>query len=308
MSRVLVTGATGFIGRATLGPLVARGIDVHAVGTRRTGLPGPSGVTWHQADLLDLDAPERIVAAVAPTHLLHLAWDVTPGAFWTSPENLRWVEASLRLVRAFTDAGGRRATLAGTCAEYAWDDRTHCAEGETPLVPATLYGAAKHGLHLVCEAHARQTGLSLSWGRIFFVFGPHERPGRLVSSVAAGLVRGEPVATTQGEQVRDFMCSIDLADAFASLLLSEVEGAVNLATGEPMRIRDLVGLVGERAGRADLLRIGERPATVGEPDRLTAATDRLHREVVWRPGATLETRVDETLAWHRGQLETKSRL
>ena len=115
-------------------------------------------MTWHRADLLDREQTSALMKAVAPTHLLHFAWYAEPGKYWHSEENLRWVEASLRLLRAFAGAGGRRIVIAGTCAEYAWTRETHCKEESTPLRPATLYGSAKHALHLVARSHAAETG------------------------------------------------------------------------------------------------------------------------------------------------------
>jgi nucleoside-diphosphate-sugar epimerase len=281
--KVLVTGGSGFIGRQALQPLRDRGYEVHAPSSR-------------EADLLAPDTAERLIAELQPTHLLHFAWDARPGKYWTSTENLAWVEASLRLLRAF---GGRRAVLAGTCAEYEWTDSVHCVEGSTPLAPSTLYGAAKHGLRGIAERYAEQTGVSLAWGRIFFVYGPYEQPGRLASSVASALVRGEPAETSAGTQVRDFLHSEDLGDAFAALLDSEVEGAVNMASGEPRPIRDVVVALGEAAGRPDLLRIGARPANPSEPASITAAVDRLRDEVGWRGGRTLEQGAADTIAWWR---------
>jgi nucleoside-diphosphate-sugar epimerase len=248
------------------------------------------------ANLLEPGAPERVIAEVRPTHLLHLAWNAKPGEFWTTPENLDWVAASLRLLRAFD---GERAVFAGTCAEYAWEAETHCVEGSTPLVPATLYGTAKHALHTLVE----RSGASTAWGRVFFVFGPHEHPARLASSVARALVRGEAAETGPGTQLRDFLYSEDLADAFVALLDSPVEGAVNLASGDPRPIRELVELLGAAAGRPDLLRIGARPLNASEPAVLTASVDRLRTEVGWTPPRTLEQRVEETVAWWR-QAET----
>lgn len=286
MKRVLVTGGTGFIGRQTLVPLRALGFDVCAPGSA-------------SADLLDPETAIRLMKEVRPTHLLHLAWDVRPGRYWTSTDNLAWVEASLRLLRAFAAAGGERIVLAGSCAEYRWADEVHCVEGETPLEPATLYGAAKHGLRVVAQRYAEETELALAWGRIFFVFGPHEHPARLASSVASALVRGELAGTTAGTQVRDFLYSEDLGAAFAALLDSRVEGAVNVASGEPRPVRDLIVALGAAAGRPDLLRIGARPANPAEPAVLTADVSRLRDEVGWRPPRTLEQRAADAVAWWR---------
>jgi nucleoside-diphosphate-sugar epimerase len=286
VKRVLVTGGTGFIGRQTLEPLRARGYEVHAPGSRA-------------ADLLAPGTAARLVDELRPTHLLHFAWDARPGKYWTSTDNVAWVEASLRLLREFAGAGGERAVLAGTCAEYRWSDRVHCVEAGTALEPATLYGAAKHGLRVVAERYAGQAGFGFAWGRIFFVFGPHEHPARLASSVASALVRGVPAETTAGTQVRDFLHAEDLGDAFAALLDSDVGGAVNVASGEPRPIRDLITALADAAGRPDLLRIGARPSNPSEPAELTAAVDRLRDEVGWRAARTLEQRAADTIAWWR---------
>ena len=112
MTRVLVTGGTGFIGRHAL-PLLA-GHEVHASFSRAPGEDVP-GVTWHRCDLLDTAAATTLVAEVRPTHLLHFAWYAVPGKFWDAAENAPWVEASLGLLAAFAGAGGRRATFAGSC-------------------------------------------------------------------------------------------------------------------------------------------------------------------------------------------------
>ena len=154
------------------------GHEVHAVTTKERP-PGGDRLSWHRADLL---ASADIVTEVAPEVLVHLAWYVEPGRYWTAPENIRWLEASLALLRAFAGAGGRRAVVAGTSAEYDWHAvGGRCHEQRTPLRPATLYGAAKHALHTAAAPYAEQAGFELAWGRIFFVYGPGE-PRRAVSS------------------------------------------------------------------------------------------------------------------------------
>jgi nucleoside-diphosphate-sugar epimerase len=302
MSRVLVTGATGFIGRGAPAALAAHGLEVHAVHSRHAPPPEAVGAVWHRADLLDGPAIDDLVADVAPTHLLHLAWYAEPGAFWRSAENLRWVEASLHLLRAFAAHGGQRAVLAGSCAEYAWTDRTICSEDSTPCRPATLYGASKHALRIIAEPFAQETGLSLAWGRVFFVFGPHERAERLGGSVARSLVLGERARCSHGRQVRDFLYSEDLADAFVALLRSPVEGPVNLASGTPVPVRELVQSLAEAAGRGDLIELGALPSAAGEPSELVADVTRLRSEVGWVPASSLHERAADTIAWWRAEL------
>lgn len=304
MKRVLLTGAGGFVGRRCLAPLALAGYEVHAVGRRAGTHEGSAEVDaprlhWHAADLLDARSVAALVAEVEPTHLLHLAWYTEHGKFWAAVENLSWVGASLKLFEAFAAAGGRRVVAAGTCVEYAPEGDAPCSEASTPLAPATLYGACKHATQVVLEAFARQAGLSAAWGRLFFPYGPGEPPGRLVPSVARALFAGEPALCTHGRQVRDFIHVEDAASAFVALLDSRVEGAVNVASGQPVALREVVEKVAERAGRPDLVCLGARPAPEGEPPSLYADARRLREEVGWSPRYDLDRGIAETVEWLR---------
>jgi nucleoside-diphosphate-sugar epimerase len=122
-----------------------------------------------------------------------------------------------------------------------------------------------------------------------------------VSSVARALLAGDEARVTSGEQVRDFMHVDDCGSAFAALLRSDVEGPVNIATGEPVRIRDVVTLLGELAGRPDRIALGAIPDRPGDPPLLTADVTRLRDEVGWRPAYDLRSGLDATIAWWRTQ-------
>jgi nucleoside-diphosphate-sugar epimerase len=326
--RLLLTGASGFIGSQAVGLLLRRGFEVHAVGRRepaaelvnpRSGqtdgpgrapelagglADGESGaLVWHRADLLDADATHALVQQVRPTHLLHFAWYAKHGDFWSSTENLRWVEASLGLLRAFGEYGGQRAAIAGTCAEYDWSKVGRCVEGQSPLASQTLYGVSKDALRRVAQAWARKEGISLAWGRIFFVFGEREQPQRLVPSFARAVLSKQPALCSHGRQLRDFLHTADVAGAFVALLDSTVEGPVNIGSGERVSIGELVSVVGEAAGGLELVRLGELPERSGEPRELSADVTRLRQEVGWTPTLTLQQGVERAVHWQRCQLE-----
>src|SRR5207247_5374504 len=131
--------------------------------------------------------------------------------FWSAPQNLEWIGASLRLVHLFHEVGGERAVIAGTCAEYDWAG--DCRQPLTHLRPHTLYGASKDALRRIVCAYARERDLSVAWARIFFVYGPHEQPGRLVAAAARSFVAGERFAAPDGRQRRDLLYVDDVADA-----------------------------------------------------------------------------------------------
>jgi nucleoside-diphosphate-sugar epimerase len=300
LTRVLVTGATGFIGRHALRPLAERGFEIHATTSRQPPVGLETAARWQRFDLLEPGAAAALVAEARPTHLLHLAWYAEHGEFWESPENVRWVEGSLELLRAFAAAGGRRAVVAGTCAEYDWS-HSPLSESGTALAPSTLYGAAKHGLHVVARAFAERAGFALAWGRVFFAYGPHEDPRRLVASVARALARGERAPVSQGPQRRDFLHVEDLGAAFAALLASDVAGAVNLASGTSVAIRDVVGALGTISGRPELIDLGALPERPGDPAELAADVGRLRDEVGWAPARGLEDGLRETFDWWRAR-------
>lgn len=294
MKRVLITGATGFIGRPCAVRLAESGCEVHAVSkTSRGDLPG---VTWHSVDLLEPGRAAKLVREVQPTHLLHLAWITTPGVYLKSPENLRWVEASLGLLDAFAAHGGRRAVLAGTCFEYDW---THgwLREGVTPLAPRTLYGVCKRSLQMLAEEYCKSVGVSCAWARLFYLYGPGEHPRRLVPSVIGPLLRGEPARCTAGLQARDYLHSEDAADALTALLDSNVEGPVNVASGRPTAVRDVIYHIADQVGGRDLVQLGSLPTPPDDPPLIVADVKRLKEELGWSPRYDLARGLEQTIRW-----------
>jgi nucleoside-diphosphate-sugar epimerase len=316
--RVLVTGAGGFVGRWALAPLLARGFEVHAVVSERTALgvaseaapaalPQASGVQWHAADLLAAGAGAALVASIVPTHLLHFAWIAKPGVYWTSPDNARWLSASNALLQAFIAAGGRRVVMAGTCAEYDWSRAGLCVESTSPLCAPTAaatpaYVACKLALHSELAATARRHGISAGWGRIFFQFGPHEARERLVASVITNLLQGREAPCTAGLQERSFLHVADVGSAFASLLDSPLEGAVNIGSAERISVAALCARIAARLGADSFLRLGARETAAGEPKLLLPDVSRLERELGWQPRFTLDAALADTIAWWRTAL------
>jgi len=299
LKRVLITGASGFIGHHCLGPLLARSFDVHAVSSqpRRSDA---SGVEWLQADLLEPGAAKALVGAVKPSHLLHLAWYVVPGKLISSPENFDWVRASMELVRAFVDQGGERLAVAGSGYEF---DCTHgrCSEQSTPTAPSTVYGSCKLALNLLVQSFCGQTGVSAAWGRAFFLYGPREHPQRLVSSVILSLLQGEPARCSHGRQVRDYMHVQDVADGLVALLDSAVTGCVNISSGKETTVADVVTTIGRILERPELVQLGAIPTRADDLALVVGENARLVSEVGWRQRFELEPGLRQTIDWWRAQ-------
>ncbi len=295
--RVLLTGASGFIGRHCLAPLCAAGYEVHAVSSR-DGSKESSEAKWYQADLLDNVQLDQLVTRIKPTHLLHFAWYAIPGKYPTSSENLRWCQSTLELLRSFADIGGERAVFAGTCFEYD-SGYGFCNEELTPSRPSTFYGVCKNATREVVAGFSRQFGISSAWGRIFYLYGPHEPKVRIVPAVVLALLRGQNAPCGHGRQVRDFLHVKDTASAFVSLLQSEVEGTVNIASGEPITIRSLVEHIAALLNSRDKIEFGAIPAAPSDPPILVADTRRLREEAGWQPKIRLQEGLEDTINWWR---------
>lgn len=268
--RVLVTGATGLIGRMVIAPLVARGFEVVALG-RSDDVPGATETIT--CDLLDAVSRRAAVKQADASHLLHLAWYGGPGNRWSAPENLDWAAATVQLVREFAAEGGTRAVGLGSCAEYDWSNSV--LTEATALRPASLYGKAKAATGELLNDSATDIGISFAWARVFFCYGPGEPEGRLLGDLLKGLLRGEVVNCTDGLQERDFLHTGDVGRALGLILGSDVSGPVNVASGTAIPVRQLITTAGDLLGRSDLLQLGaiKRPAT--DPDLLVADISRL---------------------------------
>ncbi len=287
--KILLTGATGFIGSHVAAELAQAGHDLHA-------LVRPGSDPWRIRELLPflhivtgdvLHLPTGLSADV----VVHLAWNVEPGQYLAAPHNLDYLCASLHLARSVEY---RRLVVAGTCFEY---DHDVCPLTETsPTKPQSLYAASKLALGTVLQ----QFVPNFAWLRFFYQYGPKEDPRRLMPAVIRSLLRGERMALTPGEQIRDFLHVEDVASAVRLVVESNLTGTVNVGSAEAVTVRQIAETIGEITGRSDLLAFGARPYPPGEPMRILADNTRL-RQTGWQRRYDLPTGLRQTVVWWQTQ-------
>jgi nucleoside-diphosphate-sugar epimerase len=295
--RVLLTGANGFVGRQVLARLPDT-VEIHCVS--RGSRTADENVTWHTVDLLDPAACAELISSARPTHLAHLAWNTEHGKFWTAPDNAQWRDTGIALVRAFAQLGGKRLLISGTGAEYASSDPSPLDESGSSAEAETLYGQMKNALRIEAQTIADEYGVSCSWARIFNVYGAFEDRGRFVPSIIGAILQNEPAKCSSGQQVRDFMDVRDLGSALVALALSDVQGPINLGSGQQAKIAEVAETIGRLMGRPDLIAPGALPDRPGEPLVQVPGLTRMRDELGFAPQIGLEQGLQDAIGWWTG--------
>jgi len=261
--RVALTGASGFIGRHVLAELVRRQQTVVVAARDTTRIATATGVS---AVSLDLAAPPRdcFERLGRPEVLIHLAWEGLPNY-----RSARHSETELPRQRAFLgaliDAGLPALLVTGTCLEYGM--HSGALRESLPPEPGTHYAIAKDQLRRELEGWRAAHHFALTWARLFYCYGPGQAQGSLLPQLAAAVARGAGhFDMSGGEQLRDYLPVEEVARLLVALALRRCDaGVVNVCSGTPVRVRDLVtGWLAARQWRI-ALNLGHYPYPEYEP-------------------------------------------
>ena len=264
---ILLTGATGFVGRQVLRELAARNCRVRVV--VRKGKQEQIGQSIAIEKMVaTFDMWSETAAWWSETCrgadiVIHVAWYAEPGKYLHSPMNRDCLEGTLRLAQGAIDAKVRRFVGIGTCFEY--DLSIGRLSVTTPLRPATPYAAAKVEAFNALSQSLPQHGVAFAWCRLFYLYGEGEDERRLVPFLRGKLGAGEPAELTSGQQIRDYLDVRDAGRMIADAALGTVQGPINICSGIPVTIRQLAEQIADEYGRRDLLRFGARPDNPVDP-------------------------------------------
>jgi nucleoside-diphosphate-sugar epimerase len=262
---ILLTGATGFVGRQVLRALAERGTRVRTVvrqGKTIASTPAIEGVVV-SPDIFHESAGWWADACRGIDTVIHAAWYAEPGQYLQSPKNQDCLSGTLRLAEGAIAAGVRRFIGIGTCFEYDLS-AGHLAV-ETPLGPTTPYAQAKADAFLALTRLLPPHDLAFAWCRLFYLYGEGEDVRRLVPYLHARLKAGEAAELSSGTQVRDFLDVREAGRMIAEAALGARQGPINICSGMPITVRALAEQIADEYGRRDLLRFGARRDNLTDP-------------------------------------------
>ena len=302
--KVLITGASGFVGSHVARLLVAEGCEVYALVRESSNrwrirdiLPS---MYLRQSDLVAFENVNTYLQEIKPELCIHLAWYAVPGKYLNSQENLDSIQASINLLSQLAELGCKRFVGIGTCFEY---DLSLGYLSESSLTkPITLYAATKVALSTILQQFAQITEMEIAWIRLFYQYGPMEDERRLIPGIISSLLRDEVVKTTKGEQIRDFLNIEDVASAIWAVAKSNVSGVVNVGSGQPVTVGQIALELGNLLGKPDLIHLGALPYRPNDPMFICANNELLRKKTDWTQKYNLTTGLKNTIEWYKVHL------
>jgi len=295
--KILVTGASGFIGPHLCRQLSASGADVYAI-SRTAGSTDVNHIRWSRGDFSNIETVRTVLADIKPDVIFHLAGHAAGGrelelVLPTFHSNLT---TSVNLFTVATEIGCRRIVLPGSLEEPGVDN--------VEAIPSSPYAAGKWASSAYARMFHRLYGTPIVIARVFMTYGPgKQNPLKLIPHVITSLLRGQASKVSSGERQIDWIYIDDVVDGLiAASRASDVDGCiVDLGSGSLVSIRTLVQKI------VNLVDPSLEPLFGAAPDRpmeqvRVANIKNTNSKIGWEPGTTLESGLEKTVNWYRAKL------
>jgi UDP-glucose 4-epimerase len=301
IDRVLVTGASGFVGSAVVSELLRAGHSVGVVlratsNTRRLDAL-LDRLTVIRGDLAGLAAIEAPIRAFAPQAVLHLAWEGVKGADRNALLQGDNIATSIALYRLAARTKCQVFVGLGSQAEYG--PAAGKLDESAPTRPTTVYGAAKLATYLVLERMAAADGQAFAWLRLFSSYGCDDDPSWLIPYMVNALLRGERPSVTAAEQLWDYIHVEDAARAVVAVMNSRATGVFNLGSGRAVPLRKIMETVRDLVDLSLSIGFGEQPYRPDQVMHLEADIGELRARTGWQPRVSLEEGLKQVVGWYR---------
>ncbi len=297
---VVVTGSRGFIGRAVVSQLSRAGWRVLAAGRRADPGPLPPSVSYHRyreedpASLLPADRTGQ------PFALVHLSWDTSRSPHFGA--HARYVWQFAELLDYWATRGLSYVVGMGSAEEFGARAGTLAAD-DPPLGPLSPYGWGKRAAQQLLAHWSGRTGTASLWLRPFVVYGPGQTGEMLIPYAVRRALERQRAQFSDGLQERDFLYVDDLAGAVCLALERRPGGhhALNLGTGRPVAVREVLARLAEQLNAESLFQLGAIPRRPQEPHLQVADTSAAQTVLGWSATTSWTEGIDRLAATSRGQ-------
>lgn len=301
--RVIVTGASGFIGSNLVRRLLKRRFQVHAIVSQEYS-------SWRIADiqkkliihkgLLEKKSLKSILNEIKPYAIFHLA---TFGSYPDQKDVEKvWkvnVLDTIGLLDAVKDLSIKRIIVSGSSSEYG--KKLHSMKESDVLEPNNMYAVAKTAQTHVCKLYAYSYSLPITIVRLFNVYGFYEQEGRLVRSVIESSLQNKPIRLATGDEARDFIFCEDVVAILLKLITTHtLPGEVfNVGTGKQTTIKQLAEKVIRLTKSKSQIQLNSYPGRVWDSPSWVADMTKTNTELNWSAHYSLEEGLKKTVDWYK---------
>lgn len=309
-ARVLVTGASGFIGSHVVRRLVEQGAEVHGLTSTVSAVypvrlvPLRERITLHEGNLIDRSAMDAVGDKVRPEYVLHLGAFTHVGKSWQRVDECVQanVQGTVNLLQALARFEPRRFVYTGTSEIYG--DTGVPFREDARVNPISPYSVTKYAGERFCRMFHQSYGWSIVMLRPFNVYGPGQTPDRIVPEIIVRALRREELKMTEGHQTREFNFVEDIADGFVlAATAPAVDGEIlNLGCGEELSMRHVAQTILDIMGNPIEPQFGALPERPTEIHRMFSDSTKARAALGWSPRHSLAQGLEKTIAWYTEQL------
>ena len=277
MKTILLTGATGFLGKKILDALNSKDITIYVISRYdesffvdyqnvtkiiKTKNFFTESADWYKNICNEVDI------------IIHAAWYAEPGKYLESDLNIECLSGTINFAKAATEEKVQKFVGVGTCFEYDLTS-SNPLDIDSQLNPLSLYSRAKASTFKLLEKLFNNHKVDFLWTRVFYLYGEGEDSRRLVAVLRSKLSEGKVVDLTSGNQIRDFM-DVELAGSLiADASLSKNVGPFNICSGIGVSIRELAENIADEFGRRDLLNFGALEDNINDAPYVVGVTSKI---------------------------------
>ena len=258
-NRILITGATGFVGKQVIKRLCDLDVKIYLVLR-----PGKENI-FHdneavQSIIFSQDIFKESAAWWAETcadidTIIHLAWYAEPGEYLESSKNSECFEGTVNLAKGAVKAGIKRFLGIGTCVEYK--NSSSPLESSSPLHPFTPYAKAKVVTFQYLTTLFKESNIEFLWCRLFYLFGEGEDSRRLAPLLRNSFMHGKSVELSNPGMVKDYLNVEEAGKIIANLAMNTHTGAYNVCSGNGITVQSFAEKIADEYNRRDLLKCGD---------------------------------------------------